>query len=334
MNELLEQLPAEAKKKLKKESLPTHIEPMLAYLTKEYFSDPEWIYERKFDGERCIAFKEGDMVRLRTRNDKPLNENYPEVEDAMKALKAQSIILDGEVVAFSGELTSFERLQGRLGVANRQEALASGIAIYYYVFDILYFDGYSITSLPLEDRKKILKNGVDFNDPLRYTIHKDGNGIEFHKEACEKGWEGIMAKDRHSPYVHKRSQTWLKFKCVANQELVIGGFTDPEGSRIGFGALLLGYYENGKFKYAGRVGTGFNDALLRSLRHKMDKLATDKNPFDSDEPAAFDVHWVKPELVAEIGFEEWTRDHKLRQPRFQGLRNDKAAKDVRREVAE
>lgn len=330
MNELLESLSPELKKQIKKKAMPDFEQPMLATLTKEHFSDKDWIFEKKFDGIRCLIFKNGNKVSLKSRNDKPLN--YPEIVEAVKKLPVDKIILDGEVVAFKGKNTSFSQLQQRSGmIKDTDRVLSSGIKIFIYVFDILYLDGYELTKLPLLARKAILKKSIPFKDPLRYTTHVATKGEELFKKACKEGWEGIIAKRSAGHYIHKRSSDWLKFKCVANQELVIGGYTEPSGSRSGFGAILLGYYKNGKLMYAGKVGTGFTDALLKELYKKFKQLEIAKNPFSNDSMVASDVHFIKPVMVAEIGFEEWTNDNKLRQGRFQGLRLDKKAKDVRQE---
>ncbi len=330
MNALLESLSPELKKQIKKKVMSDFEQPMLATLTKEHFSDKDWIFEKKFDGVRCLIIKNKNKVVLKSRNDKILN--YPEIVEAVKKLPVDQIILDGEVVAFKGKNTSFSELQQRSGmIKDTDRVLASGIKIYIYVFDILYLDGYELTKLPLLTRKAILKKSIPFKDPLRYTTHIAKKGAELFKKACKEGWEGIIAKRAAGHYVHKRSSDWLKFKCVANQELVIGGYTEPSGSRTGFGAILLGYYKNGKLLYAGKVGTGFNETLLKDLYKKFKKLETDKNPFSNDSMVSSDVHFIKPVMVAEIGFEEWTNDNKLRQGRFQGLRLDKKAKDVRQE---
>lgn len=328
MNKLLEKLPQDIQKKLVKKKMLTFEKPMLATLTKDRFSDKNWIFERKFDGERCLIFKDHEKVFLKSRNDKSLNATYPELIDAAKKFNVDQIILDGEVVAFEGKATSFEKLQPRFGLRDSKKALATGVKIYIYVFDILYLDGYSLMHLPLEYRKNILKNVIHFKDPIRYTVHKNTLGLKYFKEACKKGWEGLIAKRKDAEYVHFRSPDWLKFKCIQDQELVIGGYTLPEHSRIGFGSLLLGYYKHGKFMYAGKVGTGFSDEFLKKFMVKLQKIETTKNYFSSKVMEHKDVRFVKPIYVAEIGFENWTKNNLLRQPRFQGLRLDKDAKDV------
>jgi bifunctional non-homologous end joining protein LigD len=320
---------------LQQSSMPNWIDPMLATLTDEPFSDSKWIYERKFDGERCLTFKKDDDVRLLSRNQKVLNTHYPDLEEAMRQNLPDRVILDGELVAFEGNVTSFSRLQNRMHIQDPEQARQSDVSVYIYLFDILYLDGYDLTQIPQRSRKSILKSVVSYDDPLRFTSHRNQEGEAYFKEACRKGWEGIIAKDAGSPYHHSRSKKWLKFKCVKEQELVIGGYTDPQGKRIGFGALLVGYHEGGRLRYAGKVGTGFDDDTLQRLKHRMSELEKDNPPFtpDADLPNK-DVHWIEAQLVAQIGFEEWTRNDKLRQPRFLGLREDKEAQDVIKEEAQ
>lgn len=313
--------------------MPTSVTPMLATLTDDRFSDPAWLFERKWDGVRCLAFRtESGAVRLRTRNDKPLERTYPEIADAVATQCAVSVVLDGEVIAFDGRRTSFERLQGRLGLSDPDEARATGIAVYYYVFDVLYVDGRDVRSLPLRERKRLLRDSVQFTDPLRFTAHRNTTGEEEFRKACVRGDEGIVAKRADAPYTAGRSRDWLKFKCARDQELVVGGYTDPQGSRIGFGALLVGYHDGADFVYAGKVGTGFTTSVLNDLHARMRVLEQPTSPFTRGRVRERDVHWVKPKIVAQIGFTEWTRDGRLRHPRYTGLRDDKAAAEVVRET--
>jgi DNA ligase D-like protein (predicted ligase) len=298
------------------------MEAMKAVLTDERFSDPDWIYERKLDGIRCLAFKGDKNVQLRSRNDLSLNGRFPEVAAALEADPVHDVILDGEVVAFDGAQTSFSRLQQR---GERPTP------VFYYVFDILRADGEDVTALPLRERKAILRRVLDWHDPLRLTAHRNRDGEAFYAEACRKGWEGLIAKRADSRYVHGRSRDWLKFKCSAEQELVIGGFTAPRGSRTDLGALLLGYYDADQLRYAGKVGTGFTRATLRDLAERLAPLRRDASPF-ADAVRERTATWVEPELVAQIGFSEWTRDGRLRHPRYLGLRDDKAAREVVREA--
>jgi DNA ligase D-like protein (predicted ligase) len=312
---------------------PDWTTPMLATLTHEHFSDADWLFERKLDGERALIFKDGDKVELFTRNKKSINDTYPELVDALERQAAERFVADGEIVAFEGDVTSFARLQSRLQIKDPDEARASDVAVHLYLFDLLHLDGYALEDLPLRRRKALLRDAIDFADPIRFTPHRNENGEALLAEACAKGWEGLIAKRAAAPYRHGRSRDWLKFKCSHGQELVIGGFTEPKGSREGFGALLVGYYADDGLRYAGKVGTGFDDVLLRDLRRRLERMSRKTSPFAEDVNED-GVTWLTPELVAEFGFTEWTRSGKLRHPRFLGLRRDKAAKDVRRESPE
>jgi bifunctional non-homologous end joining protein LigD len=327
---------------------PDWLEPELATLTRDRFSDPGWLFERKLDGERCLSFRSDAGVRLMTRNQKEVGANYPEIAAALseQALSEQALrdqgqgdqgqgdfIVDGEIVAFQGAQTSFELLQSRIHVARPDRNLIRRVPVFYYIFDVLYAGDRDVRPLPLRQRKDILAGLLSFDDPLRYTEHRDTDGEAFYAEACRQGWEGLIAKRADVPYRPGRSRDWLKFKCETNQEFVIGGFSDPQRSRIGFGALLLGYYDSsGRLVYAGKVGTGFDTRTLRSLHGEMTDMEQDKAPFDRGDLPRSGVHWIEPSLVAQIGFSEWTRDGQLRHPRFQGLRRDKAATEVIREI--
>src|ERR671923_1624356 len=244
-------------------ALPEKVEPMKAVLTDERFSDPEWIYERKLDGIRCIAIKAESRVSLLSRNDLSLNARFPEVVAALEADAATDFVLDGEVVAFAGAQTSFARLQQR---GERP------VSVFLYAFDLLYLAGHDTTALPLRARKALLRRALAFHGPVRLTPHRNRDGEEFYREACRKGWEGLIAKRADAPYTQGRSRDWLKFKCSAEQELVIGGFTAPKGSRTDLGALLLGYFDDGRLRYAGKVGTGFTQATLRDLAERLEPL--------------------------------------------------------------
>jgi bifunctional non-homologous end joining protein LigD len=308
--------------------------PMLALLTEKRFSDPAWVFERKLDGERCLAFRRGPEVRLSSRSRQPLNGTYPELAEALATRAEADCIVDGEVVAFEQGRTSFARLQRRLGIHDPERARESGVPIFYYLFDVLHLDGHDVTGLPQRERKALLREAFVFGDPLRYLPHRNTEGERLFAHACHHGWEGLIAKRAEAPYQHKRSRDWLKFKCVNEQEFVIGGFTDPGGKRIGFGALLVGYHDSrGALRYAGKVGTGYSETVLRDLRGRLAAIEREKPPFRSDGLPRGRVHWVAPELVAQIGYTELTRDGKLRHPRFVGLRDDKPAREVVLEVA-
>jgi DNA ligase D-like protein (predicted ligase) len=270
-------------------------------------------------------------VSLYSRNEKLLNGTYPGLAEALQAQSAENFVVDGEIVAFKGRLTSFSALQPRMQIKDAAKARKASPRVYYYIFDALHCGNQSLMRLPLAARKKVLKALFDFTDPLRFTPHRNGHGEDYYNEACRKGWEGLIAKQKQSTYVCSRSKQWLKFKCVLQQEFVIGGFTDPQGSRIGLGALLIGYYKKGHLVFAGKVGTGFDDQTLKSLRRKLDRMERKTPPFTEAAPAGDTIHWVAPRLVSEIGFTEWTADGKLRHPRFQGLRRDKAPEKVVRE---
>jgi len=312
-----------------KAAFPEWQAPMLAVLTDKRFSDPDWIFERKLDGERVLVFRDGDRTRLMTRNQNDVTQNYPELAEAISVQPVDSLCADGEVVAFDGDLTSFSRLQGRMQISDVERAGASDIRVYLYLFDLLHFDGHDVMGCSLRRRKLILKRALRFEDPVRFTPHRNEDGEAYFEDACAKGWEGLIAKDGTAAYVNGRSRNWLKFKCGQGQEFVIGGFTEPKGNRKGFGALLLGVYESGKLRYAGKVGTGFDESFLKDFREKLDARACETSPFSDD--LAETAHWVRPDLVAEVGFTEWTTAGKLRHPRFLGLRRDKPARDVHRE---
>jgi DNA ligase D-like protein (predicted ligase) len=307
------------------------VAPMLATLTDRYFSDDRWIYERKLDGVRSVVVHGDGGPRLYSRNQRPIGDTYPELCEALATQMPPGMVADGEIVAFEDGQTSFSRLQGRLGITDPGKARATGIEVFLYLFDLLALDGKDLTSSALRERKRLLREHVDFTDPVRYCAHRNGDGEQFLRDACEKGWEGLIAKRADARYwPGRRTSTWLKFKCVKEQELVIGGFTDPAGARVGFGALLVGYYRDGRLYYAGKVGTGFDERTLRSLRRRFDELRRQRSPF-AEAVRERGTHWVHPELVAEIGFTEWTGSGRLRHPRYLGLRDDKPAEQVVRE---
>jgi bifunctional non-homologous end joining protein LigD len=305
-------------------------EPMLATLTKDRFSDREWIFERKLDGVRVIAACDGGTPTLWSRNHKSMDRSYPEITSALAKYGRPRFVADGEIVAFDRDQTSFARLQARIHLTDPAKIERTGVAVSFYLFDLLVCDDYDVTQLPLRARKRVLRRAFDFNEPLRFSTHRNTEGEAYYRTACGRGWEGLIAKRAGSTYRSGRSSDWLKFKCVRDQEFVIGGFTEPSGSRPGLGALLVGYYDSGRLRYAGKVGTGYDNETLRSLRRRLDQQVQDSSPFVT--PVKGPAHWVRPELVAQIGFSEWTRDGRLRHPRYQGLRTDKAAKHVVRET--
>jgi DNA ligase D-like protein (predicted ligase) len=313
--------------------IPSWAQPQLATLTKDRFSDPEWLFERKLDGERLLAFRDAAGLRLLTRNDRDVTATFPEVAAALQAQRAGDFVVDGEVVAFRDGQTSFSRLQQRLGVAHPAPALIEDFPVTYYIFDVLFAAGEDIRGRPQRERKEQLRDLLSFGGPLSYTEHRVGDGEAFYRQACVDGWEGLIAKRADAPYAEGRTRNWLKFKCIAGQEFVIGGYTDPQGARPGLGALLVGYYDgDGRLTYAGKVGTGFSTASLRSLQASLSALERDGSPFAVGKPPRSGVHWAEPRLVAQIEFAEWTTDGLLRQPRFEGLRDDKDPAEVVRET--
>jgi bifunctional non-homologous end joining protein LigD len=297
---------------------------MKAVLTDAPFDDPGWIFERKLDGVRCLAHRDGGApVRLLSRTDRDMTGQFPELAAALDAQSREDFVVDGEVVAFQDGITSFSRLQRR----GRER-----VSVFLYVFDLLRLDGDDVRHLPLRERKALLRKALRFDGPLRLSPHRNEHGTRLFRDACKQGLEGLIAKRADSPYRSGgRSRDWLKLKCHAEQELVIGGFTAPQGSRTDFGALLVGYWEGEELSYAGKVGTGFDHATLESLGGRLRDLARDDPPFADVHPIPRGTRWVEPELVAQIGFTEWTRDGRLRHPRYLGLRDDKPAREVVRE---
>ncbi len=280
---------------------PDWIEPMAATLTAERFTGPEWIFERKLDGIRLLAFKRGQDVRLFSRNRLP--QNLPRIAAAVANLPPRELILDGESTW-------------------RDDAG-------YFVFDIMWIDGRDVMSLPIEERRALLQQL-----PLRAPLHRVPalDDPEPWVRACAEGWEGVIAKRRGSIYEHRRSPHWLKMKCEASQELVVGGFTDPQGARVGFGALLVGYFERDDLVFAGKIGTGFDTKLLLDLRARLDRIEIPASPFTRAKGLPrLRAHWVRPEIVVQVAFIEWTVHGKLRHPRLRGVRFDKAAREVVRD---
>jgi DNA ligase D-like protein (predicted ligase) len=274
---------------------------MAATLTQERFSGHDWSFERKFDGIRLLAYKRGADVQLYSRN--RLAQHLTAVAGAIATLPVNEVILDGEVT-----------WDGRSA---------------YHVFDILWLDGRGVTALPLEDRRALL-GALPFTAPMRRVeLLEDQTPWEL---ARREGWEGVIAKRRGSPYEHRRSKHWLKMKCEASQEFVVGGFTDPQGSRVGLGALLVGYCDSSDFVFAGKVGTGFDTKLLLDLRARLDAIELPQSPFTKAKGLPrLRAHWVRPQLVVQVAFIEWTVHGKLRHPRLLGVRIDKDARDVTRE---
>jgi bifunctional non-homologous end joining protein LigD len=307
------------------------IQPMKAVLSDKPFSDPGWIFEPKLDGVRCLAFREDGAARLVSRTGRDMSASYPELVEALESQRCESFVVDGEIVAFDGAVTSFSRLQRRMQLSDPAAARRTRVAVFVYLFDLLRLAGEDLRELPLRERKARLRRALSFHGPVRFTPHRNERGEEMFREACRKGLEGVIAKRADSPYRGARSRDWLKLKCHAEQELVIGGFTAPKGSRTEFGALLVGYYDDGDLRYAGKVGTGFDRATLADLGRRMRDREQPEPPFVDIHPIPRDTRWVRPELVAQIAFAEWTRDGRLRHPSYLGLRDDKPAREVVRE---
>ena len=309
----------------------TVIPLMLATLTDRRDFDDDWLLERKFDGERCVARKVGSDVRLESRTGKDLTPTYPEVRAALAAQHPRDLLIDGEVVAYDGDQTSFTRLQQRLGARRPSPEQVAKYPVVYCVFDLLELDGEDLTERPLVERRDRLTRTIRSSAALQLTEAWHDDSQRRFAAACRSGWEGLIAKRADAPYVAGRSKNWLKLKCVWEQEFVIGGYTDPGGSRTDFGALLVGYHEEGSLHYAGKVGAGYSKATLHDLGIRLRKLETTEPAFVDARPVPRGAHWTRPELVAQIGFAEWTSDARLRQPRFLGLRDDKSPAEVVRE---
>jgi bifunctional non-homologous end joining protein LigD len=326
----LARLHDDASARLTRAEHPSRVEAQLATLADAPFSREGWLYERKLDGMRLLVHRRGDEVTLATRRHENRTRGFPELTEAVRRHAPRDAVLDGEVVAFEGSVTSFARLQGRLRLDNPVRARATGIRVHLYLFDLLHLDGWDLRGLGLRDRKQLLRMTTGFEDPLRYTPHRNADGKAYLEQACARGWEGLIAKKASAPYTAGRSRRWLKLKCARGQELVIGGWTAPRGGRQGFGSLLLGHHTPEGLRYAGRVGSGFTAATLADLTRRLRALERPDAAF-VDPPRLRDAHWVDPRLVAEIAFTEWTRDGRLRHPRFKGLRPDKDPGTVVRE---
>ena len=287
----------------KTNKFPDWLVPMAATLTQERFTHADWIFERKFDGIRLLAFKNGANINLFSRNRLP--QNIPSVAQAIEKLPVNDLILDGEIIWGAGKVV-------------------------YHVFDMMWLNGQDLTSMPLDERRKLLSKL-----PLRAPLVQVGllaDPLPWER-AKKEGWEGVIAKRRDSFYEPRRSPHWLKMKCELAQELVVGGFTDPQGKRVGLGALLVGYFDNEDFVFAGKIGTGFDTKLLLDLRAQLDRIEISKAPFTRAVGLPrLRAHWVRPEIVVQVGFIEWTVHGKLRHPRLLGIRTDKAARDVVKEM--
>jgi bifunctional non-homologous end joining protein LigD len=300
------------------ECIPFRVQPMLATLVARPFDQPGWIYEEKYDGYRILAYKEGSRVTLVSRNGKDRTHTFSAVADAVRKLPADTLLLDGEVVVFD-----------RHGVSHFQLLQQGRVSPSYAVFDCLYRNGYDLRKAPLSERRAVLQKTIPDKGTVFLSRRLSKDGIQAYEEAKKKGYEGLVAKDLASPYVEQRSSKWLKVKVhQEEEEFVIAGYTAPEGTRICFGALLLGAYSGGQLVFVGKVGTGFSRTTLRSLFRRFRPLIR-KTPSLVDPPREAGLTHLAPKLVAQIAFEEWTADRKLRQPVFLGLRDDKIPEDCR-----
>jgi bifunctional non-homologous end joining protein LigD len=286
----------------------------------------EWLLEPKLDGLRCIAVRNGREVALFSRNRLPFTARFPTIVRAVASLPASNFVLDGEVVGMVDRRPNFGALQANIGALEDDEAPS----IEFWVFDIPWLLGQDLRHLPISERKDLLAKAVLDGGPIRLVPTLEGEAHEVFARACEQGWEGLVAKRSGSPYREGRSSEWRKLKCSCRQELVIGGFTEPRGTRDGFGALLLGYWQQDELVYAGKVGTGFTDATLRELRRALLEIERPSSPF-AGPVTERGPHWVEPSLVVEVSFSNWTRDGRLRHPSYLGLRPDKPSRDVVRE---
>lgn len=305
---------------------PRRVQVQLATLAREAPSGDEWLHEIKLDGYRMICRLDDGAARFFSRNQQDWTRRLRSLAKAVAALPAKQAILDGEVVVLRADgTTAFQDLQNAFQGSGEHE-------LQYVVFDLLYLDGRDVGALPLHERKRLLAELVrKANIPrLRFADHLEGNGPEFFKQACRLGLEGIICKRRDRPYRAGRGQDWLKVKCLKTDEFVIGGYSEPSGLRVGLGALLVGYHENGNLMYAGKVGTGFSDQSLRTLIDRLQPLRRAASPFADLGRRAAKIHWVEPSIVAQVAYSDWTRDGRLRHASFQGLREDKSAAEVKR----
>lgn len=322
--------------------MPGIIHPMLATLVDEPFDDDNWLFELKWDGYRAIAFIDADRLRLTSRNQNDLTKAYPELQELSQHVRARTAILDGEIVALDDQgRPSFSLMQQRTGVGEggrRIRRTRDDIPVVYYAFDLLYLDGYNLMRADLEQRKELLASVLATSDYLRFSDHYIGRGVDLFHAAAERNLEGIVAKVRRSCYEQKRSREWLKMKITRRQECVIGGYTDPRGSRENFGSLVLGLYDDkGRLIHVGHAGSGFTEQSHAQMWQRLEKLKQTRSPFYGEVESTRPVHYVRPELVAEIKFTEWTHEGesgaiKMRAPVFQGLRFDKPPQECRFEL--
>jgi bifunctional non-homologous end joining protein LigD len=322
-------------KKPGRSPIPKIVQPMLATLVEKAFNGEDWLFELKLDGMRAVVAKGGPKVEMWTRNAKSLTNRFPALASAVADLPADSAVLDGEIVALDEKgHAHFGLIQPRIHLSRAKDIAEADrqIPVYFYVFDLLYLNGYNLMKFPLEERKAVLRKLIpDNNEWIRFADHVEGSGLEFFKAVEQHGLEGIVAKHKKSEYQQGRSKQWLKIKTLLADRFVVGGFTPPEGSRKYFGALLLGLYKAGDLIYVGRVGGGFDDRMLADVYKTLKPLLTKQCPFKQVPAEVRKASWVKPMLVCEVRFNEWTSDKKLRAPIFQGFRDDVDPQDCRLE---
>jgi bifunctional non-homologous end joining protein LigD len=308
--------------------MPEVIHPMLATLVDEPFSDPEWIFETKWDGFRSVCFVNNGKARFVSRNQIEMTAQYPELATVGKQVDARQAILDGEIVALDGDgMPRFQLLQPRVGRKSGLQALRGKGEIVYFVFDLLYCDGYDLMRCSVVERKQALEQILRPASFIKLSEYIEGDGEAFFKEIERFHLEGMIAKRAAGPYLQKRSSDWLKVKTIQRSEVVIGGYTQPRGSRSHFGALVVGLYKDRELHYVAHVGGGFNQRRLADIYKIMQPLKTKQNPFVDAPKTNEPVQWLKPKLVAEVKFSEWTADARLRHPVFVGLREDKKPQD-------
>jgi bifunctional non-homologous end joining protein LigD len=315
--------------------MPLSISPMLATSVEKPFDGPDWLFEVKWDGYRAVAFIKGGAARLVSRNQNDLTGQFPELQELPTFLRAHNTVVDGEIVALDERgRPSFSLMQQRTGLRGAGKRVAGNrdLPIMYYVFDLIYLDGYDLRQVSLEDRKRVLQEIVVSADLMRYSEHYPTQGLALFEVAREQGLEGIVAKRRNSCYEERRTREWLKIKITQTVDCVIGGYTDPEGSRQYFGSLVLGLYnKQGQLIHVGNAGTGFNQITLKQVWQVLKERETNRTPFHGPvEPRK--AHWLRPELVAEVKYTEWTHETdeggvKLRAPVYMGMRTDKDPKD-------
>ena len=316
----------------RKTPMPESLPPQLATLVEKPPSGDAWLHELKFDGYRMLCYLSRGQAKFLSRNGKDWTVKFPNVAAALKTLPVTTAILDGEIVIQDkGGRSSFQALQ--------QSMKTRSSAFVFQIFDLVYLDGFNITRTPLRERKAVLEELLTqgkTTGPLRYSDHVEGSGLQFFKQACEYGIEGIVSKLADSPYESSRNKNWLKSKCIKRQEFVIAGYTPSKKAFPGFGALILGVYDKGKFVCTGRVGTGFSIKQRLEIQKELDAIAQPSMPFavKPKDPGLREAHWAKPKLVAEVEFTEWTAEGSIRHPSFKGLREDKKPTEIVREEPE